>query len=405
MTTTLAPAQATDLPTGKGWKVSTAGQSRSDLSKQWLARPKDQRFTDMTSLNAFLKRRWEGSEEARVANGDIEIIAPEPKSRDDLHRLTVSLTSGREVAPTHWAFGQLAGLAGAPAGYLRELPSQIAADCITYGLRHNREQTMVKTFADGESLLAINGPDYGRIPDHEVAAAVMQVAGNGTGDSHWKVPGTLDWKTGIYNPNTPVTLDNTTLFASDRDLFLFLVDDLRPIEVGKLPSGEPDLMFRGFYVENSEVGKSAMRIAAFYLRAICCNRIMWGVEGFQELNIRHTKYAPDRFIEVARPALESYANASTGLLLDGISKAQAAKVASNDEEAVEWLKGRGFNKSRVTAIMEAVEREEQRPARTVWDFAQGITAVARGIENQDDRVDLEAEAGKILNKVVTKVAA
>jgi len=29
-------------------------------------------------------------------------------------------------------------------------------------------------------------------------------------------------------------------------VFLFLCDDLNPIEAGRLPSGEPDLYFRGF---------------------------------------------------------------------------------------------------------------------------------------------------------------
>jgi hypothetical protein len=32
------------------------------------------------------------------------------------------------------------------------------------------------------------------------------------------------------------------------------------------------------------VGKSALKIAVFYLRAICCNHIMWGVEGFEEIS-------------------------------------------------------------------------------------------------------------------------
>lgn len=49
---------------------------------------------------------------------------------------------------------------------------------------------------------------------------------NGTGDTRWKVPGVLDWSTGVYNPRVDITKDTTTLYASDRDVFLFLVDDL-----------------------------------------------------------------------------------------------------------------------------------------------------------------------------------
>ena len=56
---------------------------------------------------------------------------------------------------------------------------------------------------DGRAeLRAVTGPDYGRIYDHELVAAVQRIAGNGTGDTRWKVPGVLDWSTGIYNPRS-----------------------------------------------------------------------------------------------------------------------------------------------------------------------------------------------------------
>ncbi len=82
----------------------------------------------------------------------------------------------------------------------------------------------------------------------------MRIAGNGTGDTRWKVPGMLDWRTMHHNPHVDVTRDKTTLYASDRDLFLFLVDDLNLIEAGRLPDGSRDLYFRSFYAWNSEVG-------------------------------------------------------------------------------------------------------------------------------------------------------
>ena len=85
----------------------------------------------------------------------------------------------------------------------------------------------------------ITGPNYGRIYDHELVAAVQRIAGDGVGDTRWKVPGVLDWSTGVYNPCVDVTKDTTTLYASDRDVFLFLVDDLNPIEAGTLPDGSP----------------------------------------------------------------------------------------------------------------------------------------------------------------------
>ena len=147
------------------------------------------------------------------------------------------------VAPTHWSFGQLASLVGAPAAYLRQLPAPLAAINLQYGLTsHRAEQVKTLEIENGRlELRAVTGPDYGRIFDHELVEAVQKIAGNGTGDTRWKVPGVLDWSTGIYNPNVDITKDTTTLYASDRDVFLFLVDDLNPIEAGKLPNGDPDL--------------------------------------------------------------------------------------------------------------------------------------------------------------------
>jgi hypothetical protein len=115
----------------------------------------------------------------------------------------------------------------------------------------------------GESLdftaRAFTGPDYGRIYDADLVATVQRFAGTG---SHWKVPGQIDWSNMSYNPWVDVTKETTTLYASDRDVFLFLVDDTRPIEVGKLANGDPDLIFRGFYAWNSEVGARSMGIVS-----------------------------------------------------------------------------------------------------------------------------------------------
>lgn len=375
------------------------GQTITTVSRQWLARPADEKFTSLTDLRAAVAARRETAFERRIDTRQIEFIAPDAVTIEDTHDLSVGLPDGKLLGPSHWSFGQLAGLAKAPAGYLRTLPSQIAADALTYGLKYAREVDEVKLYASDKSLLAATGPDYGRIFDEEVVAAVMQVAGNGVGDSRWKVPGTLDWRTMVYDPHTPVTPDTTTLFASDRDVFMFLVDDLNPIEVGKLPSGDPDLMFRGFYVTNSEVGRGSLRLAAFYLRAVCCNRILWGVERFEEITMRHTKMAPSRFVEQARPALNSFANGSVKALLEGVQRAKEAKVATDDEQMMDFLQGRKLSRSRALAVMETVEREEGRKARTVWDIAQGLTAVARSIPNNDDRIELEGEARKLLDKV------
>src|SRR3954463_11091983 len=130
-----------------------------------------------------------------------------------------------------------------------------------------------------------------------------------------------------YNPRVDVTAETTTLYASDRDVFLFLCDDLNPIEAGRLPDGSPDLYFRGFYCWNSEVGSRSLGIASFYLRAVCQNRNIWGAEQFEEITIRHSKYAASRFADEAAPAPPSFAASSASTFVAGIRAARAHIVA------------------------------------------------------------------------------
>jgi len=222
---------------------------------------------------------------------------------------------------------------------------------------------------------------------------------NATGDTRWKVPGVLDWSTGIYNPRVDVTKETTTLYASDRDVFLFLVDDLNPIEAGLLPDGSPDLYSRGFYCWNSEVGTKTLGIASFYLRAVCQNRNLWGVEDFQEITIRHSKYAASRFAHEAAPALSRFAESSPAPFIDGIRTAREKIVARSDEDRQDFLRKRGFSKAETGRIVETVLAEEGRPPESVFDFVQGITAVARSKPQQDARLVMEGKAKALLARV------
>jgi hypothetical protein len=382
------------------------GGHNGEVSMQWMARPADQRFTSLDDLHAFKEKFWKGSFQARVQTDGFELITPEIKEQADLHRLTVGVkvdlgdtVEAREIAPTHWAFGQMAGLAKSPAAFLRELPSPLVSDVLTWRLRHAREIEEVKLYGGATELYAATGPDYGRIPDYEVVEAVRAVAGSGRGEKRWKIPGVLYWNTDLYNPEAPVTKDSTTLYASDRDVFMFLVDDRNPIEVSKLASGEPDLMFRGFYVQNSEVGSRSLKLASFYLRGVCMNRNLWGVEGFEDVRINHTRLAPDRWLRQAVPALNAYAEGSAAKLVAGVKLAKAAKAADDQEGAVAFLTQRRFSLTRAKAILEQGEKEEGRPPRTVWDMAQAITANARNLLNTDDRLKQELAAKAILDKV------
>ena len=205
--------------TSGGYKVDVSrGERNGRVSSEWFNRPDDERHLSLDDLWATVKGRSERSRSRVVQAADIRVEV----ARDNPERLHLVLPRAHEpVAPTHWAFGQLASIVGAPASYLRQLPAPLAGINLQYGLSNHRAE-QVKTFEteDGRTeLRAVTGPDYGRIHDHELVGAVQRIAGNGTGDTRWKVPGVLDWSTGVYNPDVEISRDTTTLYASDRDVF------------------------------------------------------------------------------------------------------------------------------------------------------------------------------------------
>jgi hypothetical protein len=385
-----------DRPASSGFKVDISrGERIGRVSSEWFSRPDDERFLSLTELRDTVRSRADRAHARTIESAAIRVEA----TRDNAERLELLVPGQRQpIAPTHWSYGQLCSLVGAPATYMRQLPAPLAAINLQHGLLNHRAE-LVKTLEmdDGRlELRAVTGPEYGRIWDHELVSAVMKIAGNGTGDTIWKVPGVLDWATMTHNPFVDITKDTTTLYASDRDVFLFLVDDTHPIEAGRLPNGEPDLYFRGFYAWNSEVGSKTLGIASFYLRAVCANRNLWGTENFEEITIRHSKFAAQRFAHEAAPALTSFANSSPAPFIAGIKAAQERVVARKDDDREAFLRRRGFSKVETGKIIEIVLSEEGRPPESIFDFVQGITALARTKTNQDTRLELEGKAKRLL---------
>ncbi len=382
-----------------GYKVDTTrGHRDGRVSSEWFSRPDDQRFLSLSELSTSVRWRAERSRTRTVESTAVRVEA----DRDHPDGLSLIIPGADDrVAPTHWSFGQLATLVGAPASYLRQLPGPLAGINLQYGLTHHRAE-LVKTLEldDGRTeLRAITGPDYGRIYDHELVSAVQKIAGDGTGDTRWKVPGVMDWSTSTYNPHVDISKSTTTLYASDRDVFLFLVDDLNPIEAGRLPDGSPDLFFRGFYCWNSETGSKTLGIASFYLRGVCQNRNLWGVEQFEQISIRHSKFAASRFAHEAEPALEQFANSSALPFVQGVKAARERIVAQDDDERRDFLRKQGFSRPDTAKIIDTVMAEEGRKPQSIFDFVQGITAVARDKPHQDTRLDYEARAKKLLDRV------
>lgn len=358
-------------------------------SNQWATRPADERYTSLPEMLATMQHVRAHSRATVVSSHRLEAQPVITAGRMQPDQLVITGPNGHAYEPTNWSFGQLAGLAKAPAGYLRTLPSPIVADALNYGLRFNREAEDVGVLlhrnddAGTFELRAATGPQYGRIWNADLIAALISHVGDGvSGD--WRVPGE-------FGKRVTVTKANTTLFASDRDCFVFLADEDRRIEMPNRRDGQPGSLARGFFCWNSEVGSRTMGIATFLFDYVCCNRIVWGAEAFKQITIRHTAKAPDRWLEEVEPALIDYARSSTAPVLDMVKAAQAKKIDDVDAFLL-----KRFSARQVTSIKAAHEADEGRPIESLWDATTAVTAFARGVTHQDARIDLEKIGGEIL---------
>ena len=358
----------------------------TQASKQWASRPADERFLSLTALHESVTQSRARSASRTISSRKLQALPVD----GDHKALVVQGPNGKPATLSNWSFGQLAARAGAPAGYLRGLPAEMAADCLNFGLQVSRDiedvGILLTAGDDGAELRAVTGPQYGRIWNSDITGALVDRFGDGvSGD--FRVPGE-------FGRAVDVSKKNTTLFASDRDMFVFLADEKNRIEIPNRRGGQPGQMARGFFVWNSEVGSSTLGISTFLFDYVCSNRIVWGAEQVKEVRIRHTASVNDRWLEEVVPAIQSYANGTASSVVRAIEDARAVRI----DNVGEFLSKR-FTKSQSSQIIAAHLEDEGRPIETLWDAATGITAYARNIQHQDARVLVEREAGKLLEAV------
>ena len=366
--------------------VQTVRQTTTinEASRQWANRPPDQRFTTLGELQRYKAAQRQLSTTIDIDPGRLPLRAKGDPAEGDL---AIGMKTG-DATFTNWSFGQLCGLAGAPAGYLRTLPSPMTKNLLEYGLQFGARAEQDKGvrllftgLPDTRTAMAFTSQSYGRIWDVDVVNTVVEL--NERQEGRWKVP------LASYTSQDP--LRATTLYASDRDVFIFLVDPDRPVDGG----GEDDQLFRGFIVSNSEVGSATFTLLTFLYRYVCDNRIIWGTRDISQLTIRHSKGGPSRFLEEAAPTLAAYSMGSAKAVEGAIRLAKDKQIASRREDVRQFLIGRGFTKTSADLGLDLTVMAGGDPTN-LWQVVQGLTASARAIPHQDTRVAFEREVGKLI---------
>jgi hypothetical protein len=136
------------------------GERIGRVSSEWFSRPADERYLSLSELMAAVKGRAERSRTRTVESAAVRVEA----DRGDAERLVLVLPgSDQPIAPTHWSFGQVAALVGAPAAYLRQLPAPLAGINLQYGLNSHRAEQVKTLDTNGAGwLCAIIKTDWRR---------------------------------------------------------------------------------------------------------------------------------------------------------------------------------------------------------------------------------------------------
>lgn len=209
-------------------------------ANEYANRPKDEAFADLPTMIA-------AAEYDRLHSKEVSYNLKDLYAMPSDDGLVLKGAKG-PATMSHWAFGQLARMVGAPAGYLRGLPAQIAADALNHGIQSAGEQEaslLVKANGGLPHVRSVNTDSYSRLWDSTLySAAQEQVFSQRTsrGDT-WIAPPT--WEGDIAGT-----------WRGDRTSFVIRVDGGSIVNDPSIRNGD-GRMFRGVMILNSEVGASA----------------------------------------------------------------------------------------------------------------------------------------------------
>jgi len=361
----------------------------STAQSEYYRRPADQRMESPEALVQAAIDRKANCREMNYNAKDLQVIPQD----GGIGRVALASPRGQaELTP--WSHGQLCKLVGAPAAYVRSLPSDVAASALNYGL----QSTLTGTTA---VVLAQRAPESGTV----TARAI-------TSDTYGRL-----WDADYYSPvvdtlcaqgwNTPPTWDGKPAgaYLSDRDSFVLLVNGGSIVND---PSARDDNgpMYRGVMLRNSEVGLTSVWLDEVMFRFVCGNHMLWGAVYGAQYKRRHVGSAVlrDTLREVGqlvRRVVNRPASADESLIKSLIS----LELASTEQGLIDELRKMGATVSDATAAYKAAVQTENASPRSFWGIAQGLTRVSQDSGYQDDRLTLDQLAATVLSRGRARVAA
>jgi len=379
-------------------------------SSQWASRPADERFWNLRDMrNACAVARSNCAVSENIPLDSLRSIVYEGPGIDPQVGLV-----GRSGTPsrfTHYAFGQFAATVGAPAGYLRQLPPAVAADCLNAGIQASSTNATPRNLLfhrnGGLTLRAAVSEKYDRVWDSDLCAMLERLDG-------WRAPAGRapvgykgetrvatpdDILPGQINIGAGDLLAPSGLYASDHDMFAFLVAPDRVIS-----DGQGSALMRGVFVRNSEVGDAALSVTFFLMQAVCGNHIVWNATGVHEIRIRHIgQDTLGRAFRGFEAQLMRYHDAAPEEE-KGILAARNMVLGKTKEECLDalcaYIKSHSIplSRERVSKALDVAADHEAwyGNPRTVWAAVAGLTHASQTSGYADERATVDRAAGQVL---------
>lgn len=380
-----------------------------DANRQWSNRCPDERFESLGDMYRACFQYAERAVEASVPRSSIKV-----SFKDD--EVILDSTKWVGARMSNWAFGQVARLAGAPASYLRELPAELAAQCVGHGLGSDSDAGAQLLFhrpsgtkSAGDLLLrALTSDSYTRVWNYQIADQLRALL-----DEGWQVPparpahpgqpgareATIDDILPGRKSRLSVSIGDLIapagLYASDHDMFVFLVN-----EKERLDDGTSEGCSRGVFIENSEVGDRAAKVTSFLYRHVCGNHIVWDADKVVRQKVRHVGDASSRVRMLVKGIRASVGgspaedNAKIKALRSGKIAADRDAVLKKVFPKVSWRIT--FKQLEEAFDLAAEYSDEDGDPRTPWGLAQGISRLSQGSPFTDERTRLDRAAGTLL---------
>jgi hypothetical protein len=349
-------------------------------NREYANRPADECFPSVAALVSDAIHQQLNSREVTYNAKDLAAVV-------DDGGLGLQSPKGTVARFSHWAFGQLARSVGAPAAYLRELPADLAAQCINFGLHETPHATDLQLLLQAPNgrpeptVRAVTTEKYSRLWDGDLYGAVDKYFIQR--DPSWALPPTWSGEPrGAYR--------------GDRDSFLILANG--GSIVTDPTAGANGQMYRGLLVKNSEVGGSSVYIEQILYRAICGNHLLMGAllhRGFRRRHVGTAHATLRDTIRAVAQAAHEWTQRSTAADDALIRSLIDHQIAATRAGVIDELKAIGFTAADAAGAYDRCEQTESASPRSAWGILQGATRLSQDTGYQGDRLALDILASKV----------